>query len=261
MDRNLLVIFGFLIIFFATSLGSALVFCLKNNISQKINSLLLGLSSGVMLASLVWSLLLPAIEQSSSYNNLSFLPASIGFLLGGLFLIGLDKITLLINKNNNDESTNISLTKPFKLFVAITIHNIPEGLAVGFAFGGALIANTLESYLSAFGLAIGIAIQNLPEGAAVSLPFKTILNSRLKSFLFGVFSGIVEPIAAILGYFLSASIISAQPWLLSFAAGAMFFVVINDLVPSAKLSSDSNICALGAMVGFVIMMALDVALG
>lgn len=258
MNNTAITIIGFLIIFFATSLGAALVFFLKNNISEKFNAIILGLSSGVMVAASIWSLLLPAIEETKSNAFYSFLPVSIGFLMGGFFIFILDKFVNLINKNKQD---NLIIKKPFKMFLAITIHNIPEGLAVGFAFGGAALIGSYEAYLAAMGLAMGIAIQNLPEGAAVSLPLKKETNSNIKAFLFGIFSGIVEPIAAIVGYYLSSTLIMFQPWFLSFAAGAMIFVVVEDLIPDSKLEKSPNLGAWGFMLGFVVMMTLDVVLG
>lgn len=260
MNNDFLTFLGFFIIFFATTLGSAFVFFLKNNISKKFNCLLLGISGGIMVAASIWSLLLPAIEESSVYyNTLNFIPVSIGFLLGGIFLVVLDKIILHFNIKNSRKST-FFLSKPFKLFVAITIHNIPEGLAVGFAFGGAYLIGQSDAFVTALGLAIGIAIQNLPEGAAVSLPLRNETKSRGKAFILGFLSGVVEPISAVIGLLLSASLICAQPWFLAFSAGAMIYVVIKEIMPDTKLNSFDYLGPWGFMIGFVIMMILDVAI-
>lgn len=258
MNFTLITVIGFSIIFIATTLGSALVFLFKNEISKKLNSVFLGLSAGIMIASSIWSLLLPSIEESSIYyGSLKFLPPSISFFLGGLFLVFLDRIIPVFYINKKDTTKD---KKTLKMFIAITIHNIPEGLAVGFAFGAANVIGTYEAFFTALGLAIGIAIQNMPEGAAVSLPLKKITNSNVKSFLYGMSSGIVEPIAAIIGYLLASFLISFQPWFLSFAAGAMIFVVVEDLIPETKLENNYCLGSLSVMIGFTIMMILDVAL-
>ncbi|MCR4660900.1 MAG: ZIP family metal transporter [Clostridia bacterium] len=257
-----LTILGIGIIFVATTAGAALVFFFKKDISEKMNTVFLGFAAGIMIAASVWSLLIPSIESSSSWGKWSFAPAFIGFILGGLFLVVLDKVVPHFHVGTGqEEGPHTSLQKPVKMFLAVTIHNIPEGLAVGFAFGGAAVVGSKEAYLSALGLAIGIAIQNFPEGAAVSLPLKKAIGSNGKAFLYGMGSGAVEPIAAIIGYFLAASLTKAQPWLLAFAAGAMIFVVVEDLIPDAKLNEHSHLGTWGVMIGFVVMMALDVALG
>ncbi len=255
-------ILGFSIIFVATTLGAAVVFLFKKDISEKLNTIFLGFAAGIMIAASIWSLLIPSIEGASDLGKFSFVPAAVGFVAGGLFLVLLDKVIPHFHVGiEQDEGPVTSLKKPIKMFLAITIHNIPEGLAVGFAFGTARIIGTEAAMIYALGLAIGIAVQNFPEGAAVSLPLKNATGSKLKSFLFGMGSGAVEPIAAIIGYFLAAYLIAAQPWLLSFAAGAMMFVVAEDLIPDSKLSEHSHIGTWGVMIGFVVMMVLDVALG
>ena len=262
MDNTVITITGFSIIFIATTLGASLVFFFKKDISDKLNTLFLGFAAGIMIAASVWSLLIPAIESSSDWGKWSFLPAAIGLLVGGVFLVVLDKIVPHMHKGTGqEEGPHTSLNKSTKLFLAITIHNVPEGLAVGFAFGGAAVVGTTEAMLAALGLAIGIAIQNFPEGAAVALPLKRATGSATKSFLFGMGSGAVEPVAAIIGYFLAAALTAAQPWLLAFAAGAMLFVVAEDLIPDAKLVDNPHLGTWGVMLGFAVMMALDVALG
>ena len=216
-------VLGFCIIFIATTAGAALVFFFKGEMSGKLNTLFLGFASGVMVAASVWSLLIPSIEGAEeTYGSLSFLPAVIGFLLGGAFLVLIDKLVPHFHKGTNEEEGLKSrLNKPAKLFLAVTIHNIPEGLAVGFAFGAAAALGEQGAFVSALGLAV----------------------------------------FAVIGYFLAANLTAAQPWFLAFAAGAMIFVVVEDLIPDAHLSVHPHFGTWGAMLGFVVMMALDVALG
>lgn len=261
MDNILMIIIGFSFIFAMTTLGASLVYFFKKDISPKVNTLFLGFASGIMIAASVWSLLIPAIQGSESYGKLSFLPAAIGFVLGGLFLVIVDKFIPHMHKGTGENDGPKSLfKKSTKMFLAVTIHNIPEGLAVGFAFGAAAVLGEAAAYVSALGLAIGIGIQNLPEGAAVALPMKMVTGSRNKAFLYGMGSGIVEPIFAVIGYFLAAYLTFLQPWFLAFAAGAMIFVVAEDLIPDAKLTENPHLGTWGVMVGFVVMMVLDVAL-
>ena len=262
MNNVWLTVIGFGIIFIATTFGAALVFFFKKDISDKLNTVFLGFAAGIMIAASMWSLLIPSIENSSGFGRWNFVPAAVGFLCGGLFLVVLDKVVPHFHVGTeHEEGPHTAITKSVKMFLAVTIHNIPEGLAVGFAFGGAAVIGTTEAFLSALGLAIGIAIQNFPEGAAVSLPMKRATGSNAKSFLFGMGSGAVEPIAAVVGYFLASGLSVAQPWFLAFAAGAMIFVVAEDLIPDAKLNEHSHIGTWGVMLGFAVMMILDVALG
>ncbi|MBE6127332.1 MAG: ZIP family metal transporter [Erysipelotrichaceae bacterium] len=262
MDNVWLTVFGFALIFLATTLGAALVFFFKKDLSPKANTIFLGFAGGIMIAASVWSLLLPAIESSQDYGNWKFVPAVIGLLLGALFMVVIDKLVPHFHKGTGEEEgLHSSLSKPKKMFLAMTIHNVPEGLAVGFAFGGAALIGTNEAFLAALGLSIGIAIQNFPEGAAVALPMVGQLNSKHKAFLYGALSGIVEPIAAIIGYFLASALASAMPWLLAFAAGAMLFVVVEDLIPDAHLESHPHLGTWSIVIGFALMMVLDVALG
>lgn len=261
MNNTVLTIFGIAIIFVMTTLGSLMVFFFRKEISPKVNTVFLGFAAGIMIAASIWSLLIPAIEDGS-YGKLNWIPASVGFVIGGLFLMLLDKIIPHLHKGTNEEEgPHTSLNKTTKLFMAVTIHNIPEGLAVGFAFGAAAISGENAAYIAALGLAIGIGIQNFPEGAALSLPMKNITKSANKAFLYGMGSGAVEPIFAVIGYFLAAYIAALQPWLLSFAAGAMIFVVAEDLIPDAKLIERPHLGTWGVMAGFVVMMVLDVAFG
>ena len=245
MKDLLITIFGIFFIFFMTTLGSSFVFLFRNKVNDKVNKIFLGLSSGIMIAASIWSLLIPAIDKASIYNSFTMLPIVIGFILGGLFLVSIDKFIPTDDRKVNK-----------KLFLSIMIHNIPEGLAVGVAFGSAFLLKDSSSFLTALGLAIGIGFQNLPEGAAISLPMKNEYGNK-KAFSYGVLSGIVEPIAAIIGILLAMQVTYLMPWLLSFAAGAMIFVVIEELIPE----SQSKYGTWALMLGFVLMMMLDVILG
>ncbi|MCI2082162.1 MAG: ZIP family metal transporter [Bacteroidales bacterium] len=262
MSNLALTIFGFAIIFVMTTLGSAVVFLVRGNISGKANALFLGFAAGIMIAASVWSLIIPSIEASAVYGRLNWLPSAVGIIAGGLFMVLLDHVVPHFHPGVNlEEGPHSSIGKAAKLFLAVTIHNIPEGLSVGFAFGAAALAGTPAAYLAALGLAVGIAIQNFPEGAAVSLPMYKVTGSKIKSFWYGVGSGAVEPVAALIGYFLSSRIAGMQPWLLSFAAGAMLFVVAEDLIPDANMNENTHTGTWGVIIGFVVMMVLDVALG
>lgn len=254
-------ILGFTIIFAATTLGAAMVFLFKKEISPKLNTVILGFAAGVMIAASIWSLLLPSLEGASDWENLAFVPALVGFLVGGLFMVVLDKIIPHLHKSGMDEGPRNNFKKTTKLFMAVTIHNIPEGLAVGFAFGGAFADGSTAAFMGALGLAIGMSIQNFPEGAAVALPMRAVTGSKWKSFIYGTATGVVEPIFAVAGYFLAASLSVAQPWFLAFAAGLMIFVVAEDLIPDAHMEENSHLGTWGVMVGFALMMVLEVALG
>ena len=251
-------VLGIAFIFFATALGSAAVYCFKGDLPPKLQAAIFGFAAGVMLAASVWSLLLPALSQAeNAWGNYALLPVCIGFLLGGALIVGFDRL-LHYRKNPTGILSDV---RARKLFLSMTLHNIPEGLAVGFAFGGAYALGTTAAYWTALGLAFGIGIQNFPEGAAVSLPIKSAIGSPRKAFLFGAVSAIAEPIFAVIGYFFAAHLQFLQPWLLAFSAGAMIFVVAEELLPEAQRSTSSSIGAWGAMVGFVFMMTLDVLLG
>lgn len=262
MSNIAYILLGFAVIFAANALGAVLVFFFKRDISERVNTLFLGFASGVMTAASVFSLLLSAIEQAQGWGRWNFVPAVVGFLAGGAFLVALDKlIPHLHYGTNEEEGPHVALTKPVRLFFAVTIHNIPEGLAVGLAFGAAATEGTQAAFLAALMLAVGIGIQNVPEGAAIALPMKTATGSRGKAFALGALSGAVEPLFAAVGCVLAAYLAAAQPWLLSFAAGAMVFVVAEDLIPDAKLEAHPHLSAWGVMAGFAVMMALDVAFG
>ena len=240
-----------------TAAGASLVFFFKT-LGKRVTNIMLGFAAGVMIAASFWSLLAPAIELSDG----SFVPAVVGFLAGGLFLWGLDKLIphwhIGAVAAEGPEST---IQRNILLVLAITLHNIPEGLAVGVAFGALAAGNENASLVGAIALAIGIGIQNFPEGAAVSIPLRGAGLSRGKSFWYGQLSGIVEPISAVLGAVLITIVSPILPYALSFAAGAMIFVVVEELIPESQLGDGADISALGAMAGFAIMMMLDVALG
>lgn len=261
MSNTAIMIIGICFLFVMTTAGSAAVFLFKK-ISQKVNSVFLGFAAGVMIAASIWSLLIPAIDASADWGKLSFVPAAVGFLVGGLFLVFIDKVVPHMHGGTKEEEgPTVSMKKSTKLFLAVTIHNIPEGLAVGFAFGAAAVIGTDAAFLSAFGLALGAGIQNFPEGAAVSLPMKNETGSKTKAFWLGSLSGAVEPVAALIGYFFASSVATVYPWLLAFAAGAMIFVVAEDLIPDAQQSNQPHLATWGVMFGFVLMMILDVTLG
>lgn len=263
MNYTLLTVIGFLFIFLMTTAGSAMVFLFGQSVSHRFNALFLGFAAGIMIAASVWSLLLPSIEMAgATFGSLAWLPAAVGFVAGGLFLVLIDKVIPHFHSaTNQEEGPHSHARKSIKLFLAVTIHNIPEGLAVGFAFGAAAAAGGEGAYMAALGLAIGIGVQNFPEGAAVSLPMRSVTGSRSKAFWYGTGSGAVEPVAAVAGYALASSLTVLQPWLLAFAAGAMIFVVAEDLIPDAYLADYPHLGTWGVMTGFVVMMILDVALG
>ena len=253
---------GLAIPFLGTTLGSAMVFLMKNKINPKVEKLLLGFASGVMIAASVWSLLIPSIDMAEEQGKIAYLPAAVGFLLGIAFLLMLDSVIPHLHLNNdNPEGLKSKLKKTTMMVFAVTLHNIPEGMAVGVTFAGTLIGNSGITIAGALALAIGIAIQNFPEGAIISMPLKSEGMSKLKAFLYGTLSGIVEPIGAIITILLTSKVVPILPYLLSFAAGAMIYVVVEELIPEAQEGEHSNIATIGVAIGFVIMMILDVALG
>ena len=253
---------GLAIPFLGTTLGSAMVFLMKNKINPKVEKLLLGFASGVMIAASVWSLLIPSIDMAEEQGKIAYLPAAVGFLLGIAFLLMLDSVIPHLHLNNdNPEGLKAKLKKTTMMVFAVTLHNIPEGMAVGVTFAGALIGNSGITIAGAFALAIGIAIQNFPEGAIISMPLKSEGMSKIKAFWYGTLSGIVEPIGAIITILLTSKVVPILPYLLSFAAGAMIYVVVEELIPEAQEGKHSNIATIGVAIGFVIMMILDVALG
>lgn len=259
MSKTFIIIFGCLIIFVASILGSALIFVLKKEISKKLNCIICGFSAGIMISASIWSLILPSISFSESFGKWNFLPAVIGILLGGILIKLIDIIILAINhKKNFVDSENLKLKR---FVVAFTLHNIPEGMAVGFAIGSALSSGGNVALAGALGLAIGIAIQNIPEGLAVSLPVYNQTKNKNKSFFIGVLSSSVEPVFAFLSVLISSKIKILLPWFLAFSAGAMIFVSIEDLIPESKFSDTSHVGTWGFVFGFLLMMILDIALG
>ena len=260
MDKNILP--GLIIPFLGTILGSAMVFLMRNKINEKVQKLLLGFASGVMISASIWSLIIPAIDMAKEQGKIAWMPTAIGFLLGIAFLLLLDSIIPHLHINSEKpEGIKAKLKKTTMMVFAVTLHNIPEGMAVGVALAGAIIGNTGITMAGVLALAIGIAIQNFPEGAIISMPLKSEGISKPKAFLYGTLSGIVEPIGAILTILLTNLVVPILPYLLSFAAGAMIYVVVEELIPESQVGEHSNIGTIGVAIGFVIMMILDVALG
>ncbi len=253
---------GIIIPFIGTSLGSACVLFMKKELSDKVQRALTGFAAGVMVAASVWSLIIPAIEQSSNLGKLSFLPAVIGFWLGILFLLLLDRLVPHIHaKSGEQEGPKSKLHRTTMMVLAVTLHNIPEGMAVGVMYAGFLSAGSKITVTGALALSLGIAIQNFPEGAIISMPLKAEGESKGKAFINGVLSGAVEPVVAVLTLLLAQLVVPALPYLLSFAAGAMLYVVVEELIPEMSQGHHSNIGTVFFAVGFSIMMILDVALG
>ncbi|MDR0874577.1 MAG: ZIP family metal transporter [Clostridiales Family XIII bacterium] len=260
MDTH--VIIGVLIPFAGTVLGSAMVLVMRRNLGDQVQKLLLGFASGVMVAASVWSLLLPSLEQAKEAGGIAWLPASVGFLLGIAFLLALDSLIPHLHPNaEKPEGLHTKVKKNTMLMFAVTLHNIPEGMAVGVVFAGLLAGDAGITLSSALALSIGIAIQNFPEGAIVSMPMRSAGVSRGKAFLNGTLSGVVEPIAAVITILLTSIFVPILPYLLAFAAGAMIYVVVEELIPGLQEGEHSNIGVIGVALGFVLMMILDVALG
>ena len=256
------VFLGILIPFAGTTLGAACVFFMKNTLGVSVHRSLCGFAAGVMVAASIWSLLIPSIEQSEHLGIFSFLPAFVGFWTGVLFLLALDNLIPHLHVGSNEaEGIKSKLNRTTMMVLAVTLHNIPEGMAVGVMYAGFLAGNTKITAASALALSIGIAIQNFPEGAIISMPLKDEGVSKGKAFLGGVLSGVVEPIGAVLTILISQRIIPLLPYLLSFAAGAMLYVVVEELIPEMSQGKHSNIGAVFFAVGFSLMMVLDVALG
>ena len=253
---------GLLLPFIGTTLGSACVFFMKGQMKPLIQKMLLGFASGVMVAASVWSLLIPSMEMSENMGKYAFIPAAAGFLLGIFFLLMMDQAVPHLHMGaEKSEGPKCSLKKTTMLVLAVTLHNIPEGMAVGVVFAGMLSRNTEITMAGAFALSIGIAIQNFPEGAIISMPLKSEGTGKGKAFLYGMLSGAVEPVAAGITILLAGFITPVLPYLLSFAAGAMLYVVVEGLIPEASEGEHSNIGTIGFAAGFVLMMILDVALG
>lgn len=268
------VIIGILIPFIGTTFGAALVFLLKKQIKPILQRIMLGFAAGVMIAASIWSLLIPAIEMAEEQGKVAWVPATIGFIIGILALILVNNIAEKIEEkslerkdtksreeNVNFKSVKEKVKSTSLLTLAVTLHNIPEGMAVGVAFAGLLSQNAGISLLEALALAIGIAIQNIPEGAIISMPLHSKGKSKFKSFIGGMLSGIVEPIAAVITVMLANIVVPILPYLLSFAAGAMIYVVASELIPEAQEGKKSNLVTIGVGIGFALMMLLDIALG
>ena len=254
-------IIGILIPFLGTSLGAACVYFMKGEMKPGLQKALLGFASGVMIAASVWSLLIPAMDMAVGLGNLAFIPAAVGFLLGIFFLLLLDHVIPHMHIDRQEEGPRANLKKNTMLVLAVTLHNIPEGMAVGVVFAGWLSGSTEMSMAGAFALALGIAIQNFPEGAIISMPLLSEGQSKHRAFGLGLLSGIVEPVGAVLTILLSGLILPVLPYLLAFAAGAMCYVVVEELIPESNEGTHSNIGTIGFALGFVLMMILDVALG
>ncbi|HCV55318.1 MAG TPA: ZIP zinc transporter [Erysipelotrichaceae bacterium] len=256
------VFFGLMIPFLGTSLGAACVYILKENVSEKVELMLTGFAAGVMVAASIWSLLIPALEEAANLGRLSFMPAAIGFWLGILFLLAIDHLTPHLHVHETaPEGPHSSLKNQTLMMLAVTIHNIPEGMAVGVVYAAFLYSVTGMSASGALALSLGIAIQNFPEGAIIAMPMYGEGHSKNKSFLYGVLSGAVEPVAGFLTILFSKHVVPLMPYLLSFAAGAMLYVVVEELVPEMSQGEHSHAGVLAFAAGFCIMMILDVALG
>lgn len=261
---NVNIAIGLLIPFLGTFLGAAMVFLLKDEISPRLQKLMLGFAAGVMIAASVWSLLIPSIEMSENHPSLpAWFPAAAGFMGGIVFLLLLDSVIphLHIHSDQPEGMKSPGLKRMTMLIFAVTLHNIPEGMAVGVVFAGILEGSMNISLAGAMALSVGIALQNFPEGAIVSMPLKSAGRSRMKAFTYGALSGAVEPIAGIITILLTHIMLPVLPYLLAFAAGAMIYVVVEELIPESQSGVHTDIGTVGVAVGFVLMMVLDVALG
>ena len=253
---------GLLIPFLGTTLGAAMVFFMKKEINIKVKKLLLGFAAGVMISASIWSLLIPAIDMTEEQGKIGWFPAAIGFMFGILFLLILDNLIPHLHiEGNKPEGIKAKFKKTTMMLLAVILHNIPEGMTIGVVYAGVLAQNAGITLAGAVALSLGIAIQNFPEGAIISMPLKSEGVSKSKAFLYGTLSGIVEPIAALITILLTNAVLPILPYLLSFAAGAMIYVVVEELIPDAHAGEHSNIGTIGVAIGFVIMMILDISLG
>ena len=254
--------YGILIPFLGTTLGAACVFFMKKTLSDTVQRSLTGFAAGVMVAASVWSLLIPAIDQSAAMGRFAFIPAVTGFFIGMLFLLLLDHIIPHLHQNSNEaEGPKSQLARTTMMVLAVTLHNIPEGMAVGVVYAGYLSGQAQITAAGALALSLGIAIQNFPEGAIISLPLRAEGMKKSRAFLDGVLSGVVEPIGAVLTILAARHVIPALPYLLSFAAGAMLYVVVEELIPEMSQGTHTNVGTIFFAIGFSLMMVLDVALG
>lgn len=253
---------GVLIPFICTTLGSAAVFLFRDKVNDKILSAFLAFAAGIMVSASIFSLILPAMDSAEELGMIPWIPVCISFMLGGLFLLLVDRVVPHLHpQSNTTEGLPSKLKRTTMLVFAVTLHNVPEGMAVGLMFGLALQTKDPAAISAAFALAIGIGIQNIPEGAAVALPMKKEGLSNPKAFIYGTLSGLVEPIAAVIAIFFVSIVDGMMPWLLAFSAGAMIYVVVEELIPEAHMDEHSHIATMVFMVGFTIMMVLDIALG
>ena len=256
------IILGILIPFLGTTIGAGCVFFVQKEIKPVIQKMLLGFASGIMVAASVWSLLIPAMEMCESAGKLAFIPAAVGFSIGMLFLWMLDKLIPHLHMGSDTpEGPKSNLKKTTMLVFAVTLHNLPEGMAVGVVFAGLLTGSAPITVAGAFALTIGIAIQNFPEGAIISLPLHSEGQSKLRAFIMGTLSGVVEPIGALVTILCAKVLVPIVPYMLAFAAGAMIYVVVEELIPESAQGDHSDMGTMGFAVGFLIMMILDVALG
>ena len=255
-------VYGVLIPFLGTSLGAACVFFLKKSLGDLVQRALTGFAAGVMVAASIWSLLIPAIERSAERGRWAFAPAAVGFWVGVLFLLGLDHAIPHLHRNAKQaEGPKSQLRRTTMMVLAVTLHNIPEGMAVGVVYAGYLAGDAQITSAGALALSLGIAIQNFPEGAIISLPLRAEGMGQTKAFAGGVLSGVVEPVGAVVTIWAAQAVLPALPYLLSFAAGAMLYVVVEELIPEMSQGRHSNVGTLCFALGFSVMMALDVALG
>lgn len=254
MNNIIYSIIGILIPFLGTSIGSSFTFFLKKKMNEELQKLTIGFASGVMIAASIWSLIIPSVEMAEKQEVISFIPATVGFVLGVIFLIVINKMALYIEQKKNKKKLNM-------LLFSVTLHNIPEGMAVGVCFAGLLSGNAGIILAEAMILSLGISIQNVPEGAIISMPLKLEGKSKFKSFMYGVLSGVVEPIAAIITILLLNIVVPILPYLLSFAAGAMIYVVSEELIPEMHIGKKTSNGVIGLTLGFTVMMILDIALG
>lgn len=262
MEQILPIIICLVIPFLGTTFGSGMVFFMKNKINPKFQKLLLGFASGVMMAASIWSLLLPSMDMAVEQGIIKWLPALVGFLLGIGFLLILDTIIPHLHLNSKKpEGVRSKLKNEIMLVLAVTLHNIPEGMAVGVVLAGAVNGSVGLTMAGAIALAVGIALQNFPEGAIISMPLEAEGKSKGKAFLYGMLSGAVEPIAAIATILLTGLVTPILPYLLSFAAGAMIYVVVEELIPESQEGEHSNIGTIGVALGFALMMVLDITFG
>ncbi len=253
---------GILIPFLGTALGAACVFFMKNSLNKFVQRGLTGFAAGIMTAASVWSLLIPAMKEAADMGKLAFIPAAVGFLFGIFFLLALDFLIPHLHLNSDQaEGPKTKLSKNTMLLFAVTLHNIPEGMAIGIVYAGLSTGDSTITVMGALALSIGIAIQNFPEGAIISMPLHSEGVSKKRAFTYGILSGVVEPIAAILTVLASGLILPILPYLLSFAAGAMIYVVVEELIPEMSQEPHSNVGTILFAIGFTVMMVLDVALG